>query len=410
MGIEGLTDVELILIVLALFYASESFAWLRGGTAWFVSFLGGPCRVLKSALLAGQDLAGPVFLEILPTGRSFLCMSWPVSISPGGVYSYSAVSLSPRGRADQRAQFVPFDQIETICAQGDEVEINGQLFVSALCHSHAKFIAENLRRIAEQPPSERVAAIDDLLVALTNVEAAKTRLEEIDRVSSLLSLTSVLLFLLVFVMGPVCYYHFRLHPASTRMLVAYLGTFLLLWGLSTYLFARASRSIEPDERALRCKQVFAMALSPVSAMRAWSHLPRRALVNFHPLTVAATVCSRPSARSFAGEVLRDALHPIHPPCPNSIPVRRETETWFRERLADSLFRLAQRLGYELESLTAPPAREGDSRLYCPRCSDQYELLEGSCASCGELALLSHAEVIATRAGTTAGEPNDPGRV
>ncbi|WP_422926336.1 hypothetical protein [Singulisphaera sp. PoT] len=410
MGLEGLTDVEVILLVLAAFYVSEAFGWFRGGSAWFVSVAGGACRIIRSALLTGNDLAGPIFLELLPSGRSFLARSWPVSISPTGLYSFSAASLSPGGRQDQPARYVPFVEVDTIEARGDEVEINNKTFVSAASHSHARFIAENLRRIAHVSPETRGSEIEAFLDVMTDEKAVKDRVAEIDSKSSTLKTTSFLLFVLVFVLAPFGYYEFRLHPSSTRLLVAFLLSFFFLWIFNVFSFARVARSIEPDDRLHRRKQVLTMALSPVAAMRAWSHLPRHALLNFHPLAIAVAVCNEDMARNLAGDLLRDALHPLPPSCPDDTPAHLETEAWFRERLAEAFFRLAQRSGYDPERMLTAPERESASRSYCPRCHDQYEVTSGTCTSCEGLGLISFDGEVSTASSTSAPGSLDPGQV
>ncbi len=388
MGFEGLSDVEIIWIVLGGFYAFESFGWLRKGAVWFASMFGGPCRVVRSPLLAGQDLAGPVLLDIFPSARSFLANNWPISISPQGLYSYVAVSSSPMGRASQPGRFLPLEQIETIESEAEAIKINGKDFAIACSVAQAKFVTESLRRILAVAVEERAAAIDDALAKFTDMDAAKRRLEEVDRRASLLSLFSFLLFLHVFLMGPFAYYQFRLHPSSTRLLVGYLVTCFVLWGGCTFLFARAFRAIYPEDLALRRKQVATMSLSIVTAMRAWSHLPRLALSDFHPLAVAAVVCDARVGEAFAEEVLRDVLHPIHPACPDAEAAHRETEEWFRQRLSVPLFKLTERMGYDPEKLTGSPVPEPGSSSYCPRCADQYEVAEGTCASCGDLPLVA----------------------
>ena len=181
MHFDRLSDAEIILLVLSAFYLSECVAWMREGAVWFASQLGGRCRLVLAGLSFGHERGGPVLAHFLPTGRSFLCEHWPVSLSPEGVYSYVATATSPNGRPDQPGHYLRFDEIETIEVAAHSVLINGRPFITAGSARRAALIARTVRQLAALPQSERDRAIEGFLAASTDVSAASARLAELAR-------------------------------------------------------------------------------------------------------------------------------------------------------------------------------------------------------------------------------------
>lgn len=385
MSLDRLSDLEILLIVLAAFYVGECLAWLRSGVVWLAAPLGGRLRPIREAMLSGPT--GPVLVQGFPWGRALRCQAWPVSLAPAGVYSYVATTTHPTSRPPQQERYVRFAEIDGIETSAADVHVNGTLFVKTSSPEYAEFVAAELQRLASLPEARRDSAISELLERLTNLDDASARIDQAARRGGALRISCTILFLFAFVAGPWLYYAYRLDQAAMRILAVYLVTLLALWINVVLGHARAQRALSLGDRSQRRKHTISMLLSPATAMHAWDNLWRHLALVEHPLAIAGVACRRETVAALARDVLRDNLHPIAPACPADDPEVRTTEQWFRQRSTEALFALARRLGLDPEALTAPPPAEPDSHAFCPRCADQYEVREGTCSHCGGLPLV-----------------------
>src|SRR5580704_17854605 len=103
-----LSDVEIILLVVAAFYLFECFYCLGEGTLAFIAADGRHFRLLRTAPYFASTRGGILLSGVYPWSQTFFCTSFPVSLDRDGAFSYTASALSWRGRGMPDCRYGPF--------------------------------------------------------------------------------------------------------------------------------------------------------------------------------------------------------------------------------------------------------------------------------------------------------------
>ena len=380
-----MTDLQLLLVLLAMLYLSECCLWVRRGSVVFRSLsLGGHSTIFPSRI-AGNDGGGLVFLNPLPPfGSVFVCRSWTISITEEAIYSYVAQCLDPAGRPRRLEQLYRFEEIRGIWAKGRDVLVNGKQLRPMGNDHDAKDLASFLAAVWRAAPGERNSLIDMELDQRLDVLTLAERLKSWRQHSRLLRIWSWTLFLLLFIALPFSLWVPLVEQFRGAILI---GAVICVAGCAA-TFYRAHRHLFPGGPVDRWRSLTIMVFTPTASMRAQDAITRDLLSDFDPLAIAVVLCKPTDFRAFARRMLQDLREPLRPVCPTNEPICLRTEQQSRQRYCDRLERFVAQSGYDLRELLSPPTAGADSesRSFCPRCWTQFATPRGCCDDCGGVPL------------------------
>ena len=196
-----------------------------------------------------------------------------------------------------------------------------------------------------------------------------------------------MLFVLAFIVGPALYY--SPWPPSWPAVTIYFVMLFSTWMLTVWDYAACRKRLLGEKFSARFRHVGMLLLSPASAMRSAEVLLRDGLAAFHPLAVAAALCTKDRFAALARPMMLALEHPMPGEVPGD-PAACRIDAWFRKKLLKRLNSLLRRLEIDPAELLRPAEPLSDSRSYCPRCHNQFVLAEGTCPDCGGLALVGYA--------------------
>ena len=326
---------------------------------------------------------GILFGNLLPSGESFVCEQWPLSISPVGLYAYVSQAPSNDGRPATTERFVTFEQLRKVEYQGNQLFLNGVLFTRLANIAFARVLANLIQRLRSATPDETCAPNRGRIVAslrrrshsreaggFPQMDARLARREfgygfSRTYLSGVRDLDRPLrrhgaAYVWVFAAPSICRFSFRLLASSA-----------LFWA-----------------DAKRIKQTLIAPISPADAMHALDKLARPLLAEWHPLAAAKVLCSDIVFRERAAEAYRDILYPMLPVCPLDDGPPAAVDAWFRDRFAVAFRTFLAEEGFDSAAAAVPPPPiDITVRSYCERCHGQYVLVVGDCATCGHRPLV-----------------------
>jgi len=378
------SDLELLFLVLVCLYGWECACWLRRGSVGFRTWLGRRWRAVHPGALVGNQHGSFILAPPLPplgyilTGNQF-----PLSLSAEGVFAYVSPTVNPGPRPQQTGLFFRFDKIQSAEVKGKKLLINGAMAVKAYSPGSAQYLASCVRQLVKAPASERAAAIEKIFRDTFDSKAAKNRWREFQKQTGAMRWLVNALFLYIFVLVPGVIWHLGLRLSWMGLLAG----LLVLTASIAIEFRRAHKVFYPEAEDERFTHFLTTLLSPVTAIRAQDILSRPLLETFHPVAIAAVLCTPEEFRELAGRVVRDVQFPAMPVCPASQPEAESTERAARAALRKVLEAFLKRHKIEPDDLMRAPQPLDDAcRAYCPRCLSQFTDKQGSCFDCGGLQL------------------------
>lgn len=375
-----MSEAQLLYLTLCALYLLECLLWVPRQSVLFASSWGGKWRRSGLNPLFENPHKSLLLCNPLPhLGSTLVCPPWPISISPRGVFSYVSQASNPGQRAPQAERFWPLDEVNEIGVNGSQVLVNGETFVEVFHARNALAVAGLIKSVIRAVPEKRDEVICRALAERMNVETISARYARYAGVGRSLRLQCNLLFVYLFGIMPLL---------ASKMGLAHVwlplfGTLGLMVVTVLITFFRVHRALQPEAASFRWEHLATMTFCPPAAVRAHHFLSRDLLSGFHPLAVAAALCSRPDFHDYAARVVRDLDHPIQPACDHGDPRAVETESHFRILYKDAVERLLRSTGLDVSTLAGPPPQADDgSQSYCPRCHCQFLLIEGTCSQCG----------------------------
>lgn len=298
-----------------------------------------------SGLLAGMPLP--------PLGLLFVVERWPVRLGRDELTGEDGVAR-------------PWAELKDVATEETRVLAGGVLVARMASEAAAQSLAAWLQKIARAKPAERERIVDGVLAARLDAGRARERVAGFWRASWPLLASENLLFLAIFVGGPL---------VLATELVAWwpvaAGAALAGWIATLVTFALARRA---TFGAPPLSRLFSFALWPVGAMRASDVLGRPLLADLDPLA-AATLLPRAAFRDAARRALAELRH-------------GETRGWHEERLDRAVVRLLRDQKIDPDELFAPPPPDDATVVaFCPRCRAQYVREVERCLSCPAIRLL-----------------------
>jgi hypothetical protein len=381
-----MSDLEALVLVLAVVYFWECVHWFRRGTVAFLTRFGRHWRLAHPAALIGNQAGGFVLANPFPPLGTLLAGSqWPLSISADGVFSYVAQCVNPGWRPTQAARYFRFEAIKTVEASGKQVRINRELLLKTGSPYLAEHLAAQLRRLTKLPREKRAAAIKEMLRDSLDVKAIEKRLAEFNRRSSTLRLLGNLLFSYLFLFAPFWISRVGLSHDWIALVVA----LFTLTASTAIFFHRAHRALYPEAEDDRLTHFCTILLSPATSIRAHDALARPLLETFHPLAVARVLLAPAQFQEFARKILLELRHPCLPLCPSDEPAPQAAESQARAALQEAVEQFLKQNQVDLAQLTRPPApADATCQSFCPRCGAQFTAEKGVCVDCGGLPLMS----------------------
>jgi hypothetical protein len=381
-----MSDFELLLVVLAGLYLSESLMWVRRGTVVLRALAGRRFRVAHPSAGLGSRGGGVLVLNPLPPlGTAFVCHQWPVSVTPEAVCAFVPNVINGHDRPTHVGRQVLFAEMERITCDGRALAINGEVFARLNSERLAEEFAAFLEKLRGLGQGERGAAIDAALASWMSVRQVRRRVRRYRRESGVLRVYSHGMLLVLFGPIPACIGLMQFRPwlgVTLGLLVA------LLAGTAATFFA-AHRRLYPGMKGERWKLTVTMFLAPTHAIRANDALSRELLAGSHPVAAALELCGAAERRAFLRQVLLDMEHPMSPRYPSEDAGVRATIDGFQARLKEAVRGAIAASGEDVAALTgAPAAEEASSVAYCPRCDAQFVRADAVCGQCNDMALVA----------------------
>jgi hypothetical protein len=342
-----MSELSELLALLSVLYLLECAQLVPRGAVAVQSILPGRFAARAAARFGLRRDTGLVLgIPHPPLGLTFVVEPWPVDLGPDGI----------AGR--------PWAAARAAEAAGGQVVVDGAT-VATLSEPAAAAVAEALRRIAAVDGKRREKLVDEVLRRRLDGDAVKERVRGFARATRPLRAAENALFLALFAGAPLLVRYGELRPFWPY--VAGLG--VAAWAAIAALLAW--------RHECGPRRVVALALWPLSAIRASDRLARGLLADVEPLA-AATLLPPAGFRDAARRALAELRH------------RPTPAGWFEQRLERAVIRLVREQKVDPDELFAPPERDSDaSRAFCPRCRAQYVRDVACCSSCPEIRLLPY---------------------
>ncbi|MBL8857331.1 MAG: hypothetical protein JNL28_02345 [Planctomycetes bacterium] len=375
-----------LLAVFAGIYLFDCVHWARREAIGFRAWYGRRMRVVSGAETAGNERFGVIFAQPLPMfGRLFITQAFPLSLTREVASSFVSSATNPGVRAAQVERLVRFDEPHVVTLEARRVLVDDHVFVEAGSNRLARLTASLIAELKVLGPEGRAARIERWTRTMLDVGIVRERIEAFDGAARSVRHLCLAEWLFVFAVTPIVGVSFGLASSWLPLLAG----LVVLQTAVTIAFARAHAGLYPDEKRARRSEVFLIALSPPSAMRAVDALSRDLLAEFHPLAAACAFVPRDEFEELCERNLRDLLHPLPMARVAADPAVRAAAAEWQARMLAALETFAQQEGVARALWREPPPRFADDCLaYCPRCTRQFTVQSGTCERCQGLELVS----------------------
>ena len=347
-------DLAVLLVVVALVYLFQCICWAPAQAQVFRLEAGEPGRRKRGFLWSALKLTG-YWANPLPPLQPLVVVDWPE-------FQLSAEKL----QAGAEMEPILWEQVALTRSGGKLLCNHVRIFQGGA--DQLKAYEDLLLRLKRAKQKERQKLIAAWLRKVTDIDAAKERLELFYRKVGWLELAVNVQFFLLFLITPLAFFRFGSRALWPMLAVVMTTSVLIAWK------SRAvHKTLFPADGDARFKAVFGALLSPIYAIRAVDALAHHLLGGFHPIAAAGAICSTEEFEAFAGEQLRAIKF-------------GQSASWYREQLQAALETALQKKGIPAQRLLRAPELEGECVQYCPRCRAQYTKAREQCADCGFEAL------------------------
>lgn len=372
--ITALSDTELILLVVGVFYFSECIFWLPE-TAVTMTSAFGKLRIATSPVFLRRTNSQAAILSPFPWSRSLVTEDWPVAVSPSGI----AILFGPHA-----GKFIAFDDLKSVEAEKHSLRLN-QCSIPCATSGAALQIASLLLDLDKSTADERDSLLRTAIQSRFSLSGVVTRLENVERFTDSLRTISLFMFLWVFAYGLFLYYTVELQPG---LLFRYFTPLGILWLSGVILFAMAQRKILANSSSEQISRVATLCFSPAAVMRAANAITREAYSSFDPSAVAVSVLHPKQLDEALSQRLRNLLYPPSSDFPNESHSFKTTCEWYNEVHLRTLKEMLTSANIAADELLNHPVADYGALSWCPRCLSQYTLPAGVCFDCRGVILQS----------------------
>jgi hypothetical protein len=348
-------ELASLLIVVLLVYLFQCLCWAPKSAHVFPLEPDGESGKRKRGFLLSALRFTAYWANPLPPLQPLLVVDWPQFQPEPEVMRITQTDAEPIGLA--------WEQLK-ITRSGSKLSCNGAVVLQGST-GQLKQGQEFLVKLQRVKPKERRKLIEKWLRQSTNTQEIEERLKTFFHKSKWLDMAVNLQFFLLFMIVPMAFFRF-----GSRALWPTLAGVITLSMFIAWQFFRLHKAFIAGDGDARFKALFATLLSPIYAIRATDALARDLLAGFHPIAVAAVICSRQDFEAFAGEQMRiDRFS-------------QNAATWYGEQLQLALAKMLEKTGVDPRKPLAAPQRDVNCVCYCPRCHAQYTKMREDCADCG----------------------------
>jgi hypothetical protein len=352
-----------LLLTVLLVYLFQCLCWAWPGAQVFsLEPSGQRGRKKRGFLWSALKLRG-YWANPLPPLQPLVVVDWP-AFQPAP----EMVRLAQPGAEPVS---LPWDQLK-VTRSGNKLLCNGSVVLQAGA-DQIKTQQEFLSKLKRANPKGRKKLIETWLRKATDTGAVEDLLKLFLHKSRWLDIAVNLQFFLLFMIVPMAFFRFGSRALWPTVAVVLATSIFIAWQSW-----RLHKRFFPGDGDARFKSMFGTVLSPIYAIRAADTVARDLLAGFHPVAVAGVLCGQREFEAFAAEQLRANLF------------GQTGVSWFRDQLQLALASMLEKKGVSVKQLLAPPERDGNCVVYCPRCRAQYTKTREDCADCGYGELLAFA--------------------
>lgn len=372
--ITALSDTELILIVVGVFYFSECIFWLPE-TAVTLTSAFGKLQIATSPVFLRRTNSQAAIISPFPWSRSLVCEDWPVAVSPNGI----SILFGPHS-----GKFFAFEDLDSVEAEKHSLRLN-QCSIPCATSGAAQQLATLLQDLEKSTIDERGSLLRTAIQSRFALSGVATRLENVERFTSSLRTISLFMFLWIFGYGPLLYYTVELHPG---LLFRYFTPLGILWLSGVILFVMAQRKILANSSSEQISRVATVCFSPAAVMRAAHAITRESFFSFDPSAVAVSVLHPKQLDEVLSRRLRNILYPPTSDFPNESQSFKTTCEWHNAVHLTTFKEMLTSASIVADELLKPPVADYGALAWCPRCLSQYTFSEGVCFDCRGVILQS----------------------
>ncbi len=364
-----------LLVVIASLYLGDCCWWVPR-LAWVLGASAGPPRLRFPGGTLGNARGALALQSVLPgVGTSYEIHPGPYTWGRDGLLAWTPVSVAPGGRPPQSVRRVAWDEVKDIDAVGDEVWVNGALFLQARSDHVALAWTREMRALWQSPAVQRESAWRERRQAVASPESLREKARQASRATRSCRWAGAVQFMAMFLVSPLICLRWGLGLG----ILFSAGLVLVLAVLNSVLYVRAHRSLYPEASGDRIKHALIMCVSfPLSARSADAVL-RHCFAGIPAPAVVMSLGDSTASREPLQVWWRDLAHPLAVHELDEAAKRIVDETLVRERLfwSDWIARNGMRAWLETDTRAWS---EGD-RTECPRCLARFIQSEGECPEC-----------------------------
>jgi len=377
-----MSEGQTLYLVLSFLYLSECLLWIGKRTVLFFSRWRGRGGVLFAGEIFGNVDGSVLLLNPLPFLRSNFLGYWmPISISPSGVCAFTLQAFPERFRPFQSGTVLVYEEISESRPEGKHLLINGSRFAKCCSAEQAKSISELISRVSSEPMKKREKLIREFWELQFTKEKALKHFAKVSDLADGMRWGGSAFFIFLYVIIPIMVSAYGL----TRLIIPVAVVMLLSALLISVQYFINHKTIFPAQSHERLSNVVKMILCPPVAIRAADLLTLKAMSRFHPLLLANILLGSHSIE-FERAVISDLKHPIRHDLTDSRA--QSIVSWHASCELDICRKFfKEQYSETLEEFLTPPAWDGISSAYCPRCSCQFAMRSGECPDCPGVELL-----------------------
>lgn len=359
-----MSEYAVLYAVLVGIYLVDCVVWLPSAVHPFRGKRSGPWEAAAPlfSLRGGQWTA---FLAGVVPGRAGVVKSeaQPIPLSPMGLCVCGT---------DRREPPIPLERLAQVKADDEALKLGNRTIGRVATSRFAAAMVEWLRVLAAEPPERRAERIEAGLHRLLDTRVARRALRRYRWCVRPLAWRVWLLALAMYVVFPIA-------VLRLGLLASWPAALLVVALLVAVLLEFRARRVRLGFGLQVPGDVVMMVLAPPMALRADDLAGRDLMGGLHALAVARVAGHEDEAKALAAGALRR----LHFPMTGERESCCDAASWSRTAWRRVLERwIAAEYGSAVD-LHAAPARESErSRVYCPRCIQQFETDGGECPDCG----------------------------
>ena len=358
--------LNVFILVLGLFYSIDCLVSIGSNQVLFSSWRGGR----GTFHLKGTGLH---FASFVPSSEGIMCDHVPVCFTHLGIhYLKNSHRHSSALYSGLDFNFIAYENIQILEVSGTSVIINDQIAINTCASSLSRSIEQRIAQLLKTQPSNREEQTRQITIESMSVDRVLAARKASSRSFLIIKVASWLLFLEVFVLGPMVVNIGPLRPLLyPELLMGILLTLVSVFALTYHSLVRVSRF--GKWRAIRF--LGPRFLSPVTAIHMVSSLARDRYVQFDHLALGAVLLPQ------------DQLKPLVSKDFQRITLKQPGEEegaldeW-RILREDCLRSLVEQVGVSWDELKKVPVKSDPAAVrYCPLCEGEYHGVVRSCFDC-----------------------------